>query len=302
MTERLADLSAHIDGIRQLGTVVNAMRGVAAARAQQARRCLDAVDSYAATIAFAIGRALSLSPFAPRGRDEKAKRPALIIFCAEQGFAGAFSERVFEAVGPDLVTSELFLIGTRGAAVGAERGVVAGWTGAMPSHPDNIPKLADQAAEALYARIAKGKIDRLDAVFSHRKLGHATMIERRRLFPFDAAALPHASLADVPLLNLTPQVLLADLISDYLHAQLCHAALHAFAAENEARMEAMAAARTQVERKLSSLQARLRFVRQEEITAEIIELAVGETASRKNGQRRRRLSSRTLLISPMNSG
>jgi F-type H+-transporting ATPase subunit gamma len=45
-------------------------------------------------------------------------------------------------------------------------------------------------------------------------------------------------------------------------------------------MEAMAAARSQIERQLSSLQATQRMVRQEEITAEIIELAAGETASR----------------------
>ena len=67
-----------------------------------------------------------------------------------------------------------------------------------------------------------------------------------------------------------------------MHAQLCNTALHAFAAENEARMEAMASARSQIERQLSVLQASQRIVRQEEITAEIIELAAGETASRSD--------------------
>jgi hypothetical protein len=59
------------------------------------------------------------------------------------------------------------------------------------------------------------------------------------------------------------------LAADYMHALLCEAALHAFAAENEARMEAMAAARNQIERKLSTLQAPRRLIRQEEITAEV---------------------------------
>jgi len=44
-------------------------------------------------------------------------------------------------------------------------------------------------------------------------------------------------------------------------------------------MEAMAAAHTQVKRQLSRLRAMQRQVRQEEITAEIIELAAGEAAS-----------------------
>ncbi len=72
MTERLSDITARIDGIRQLGTVVNAIRGIAAARAQQARGQLVAVDSYAATIAAAVGRALILDP---AGRSDAATGP-----------------------------------------------------------------------------------------------------------------------------------------------------------------------------------------------------------------------------------
>jgi F-type H+-transporting ATPase subunit gamma len=285
MTERLADINARISGIRQLGAVVNAMRGIAAARAQQARAQLIAVDSYAATIAAAIGQAIALVPVDRPDGTPKSTRPALVLFCAEQGFAGAFSERVLDAVGADLAASELFLIGTRGSAVAAERGVSVGWKSAVPGHSPGIPKLADRIAEALYTRIATGEIDRLDAVFSQWQPGHGTHVERRRLFPLDMTAFPRPADANPPLLNLAPEVLVSELTADYLHAQLCNAALHAFAAENEARMEAMAAARNQIERQLSSLQATQRLVRQEEITAEIIELAAGETASRSDYNR-----------------
>jgi F-type H+-transporting ATPase subunit gamma len=282
MIERLADISARIDGTRQLSAVVNAMRGIAAARAQQARSQLIAVDSYAATIAAAIGRALTMLPSAPPDGSRRSTRPALVLFCAEQGFAGAFSEHVLNAAGGDLTASDLFLIGTRGAAVAAERGVTIGWKSPMPSHSPGIPKLADRIAEALYARISTGEIDRLDAVFSQWQPGHGIHVVRNRLFPFDMSAFPCPTDANAPLLNLAREMLLSELTADYMHAQLCNAALHAFAAENEARMEAMAAAHNQIERKLSSLQATQRLVRQEEITAEIIELAAGETASRSD--------------------
>jgi F-type H+-transporting ATPase subunit gamma len=282
MTERLADISARIDGTRQLSAVVNAMRGIAAARAQQARGQLIAVDSYAATIAVAIGRALTLLPSAHPDGARRSTRPALVLFCAEQGFAGAFSEHVLDAAGGDLAASELFLIGTRGGAVAAERGIAAGWKSSMPSHSLGVPKLADRIAEALYARISMGEIDRLDAVFSQWQPGHGIHVERGRLFPFDMSAFPRSTDANGPLLNLACETLLSELTADYMHAQLCNAALHAYAAENEARMEAMAAAHKQIERQLSSLQATQRLVRQEEITAEIIELAAGETASRSD--------------------
>lgn len=280
MTERLSDISARIDGIRQLGAVVNAMRGIAAARAQQARSQLAAVDSYSATIAFAIGRTLALVPTARPGNAGRSARPAVVLFCAEQGFAGAFSERVLDAVRADLSDSELFLVGTRGRAVAAEKGVIAGWNSSMPSNSLGVPRLADRISEALYARIASGEIDRLDAVFGQWQPGHGVHIERRRLFPLDLSGFPRARDANMPLLNLPSETLLIELTADYVHAQLCKTALHAFAAENEARMESMASARSQIERQLSALQATQRTVRQEEITAEIIELAAGETASR----------------------
>ncbi len=281
MTERLADITARIASIQQLGSVVNAMRGIAAARAQQARAQLTAVDRYAAAIAAAIARALSLLP---PGRDRKAHMPprrAVVLFCAEQGFAGAFSDRVFEAAGADLATSALFVAGTRGVAALSERRIVPDWHGALPSHSPGIPKLATEIVQALYQRIAADDIGRLDAIFCQWDQARGVRVVRETLFPLDPADFPAPSDAGVPLLNLPPDVLLQALTADYLHARLCRAALHGFAAENEARMEAMAAAHAQTGRRLDALQATGRRVRQEEITAEIIELAAGEAASRE---------------------
>jgi F-type H+-transporting ATPase subunit gamma len=70
MTERLADISARIESISQLGAVVNAMKGIAAARAHTARAQLEAVDSYAATIAAVMSSALG-----PEARSQGNLRP-----------------------------------------------------------------------------------------------------------------------------------------------------------------------------------------------------------------------------------
>jgi F-type H+-transporting ATPase subunit gamma len=149
----------------------------------------------------------------------------------------------------------------------------------MASHSAAIPKLADRIADALYTRIAAGAIDHLDAVFAKGQNGGLINVERVALFPLDMTQFPGAADANAPLLNMPPETLLSELAADYLHARLCNAALHAFAAENAARMAAMESARHQIERQLTSLQATQRHVRQDEITAEIIELAAGETAS-----------------------
>ena len=255
MTERLADIGARIDGIRQLGAVVNAMRGIAAARAQQARSQLVAVDSYAATIAVAIGRALALVPSARPGAARQSTRPALVLFCAEQGFAGAFSERVLDAVGADLATSELFLIGTRGGArrrrKGRRRRLEKRHAVAFARYPQ-ARRPHRRSALRPYRhgrdRPARRRLQRMAAGPRHPCRTPPPVSLRH-------VGFPRPTDANAPLLNLAPEALLSELTADYLHAQLCNAALHAFAAENEARMEAMAAARNQIERQLSALQA-----------------------------------------------
>ena len=275
MTERLADISARIDGIRELGAVVNAMKGIAAARAHAARTQVHAVDSYAATIAAAMSRVLMQDGATQRASD--GDRQGLLVFCAEQGFAGAFSERVLDRIATATAPDCMFLIGTRGLSIATARGITPQWSAALPSHTPGIPKLADRITTAIYAAVAEQRIDNLDVLFTGWTSGRPAVV-RQRLFPINLADLPVAD-ADQPLMQLQPDTLIAALGQDYFYAQVCKAALHAFAAENEARMEAMASAGSQINRELDEFEALLRRVRQEAITAEIIELGTGATTA-----------------------
>ena len=280
MSERLADVAARIDGIRQLGNVVSAMRGIAGARIQKAREELAAVDAYAETIAETLGRVLAMAP--PGGEAGAGTgRIVRIVFCAEQGFAGAFSERVLDAIAGDVEPATLFLIGTRGQALAQERGIMADFAASMPSHSAGVPKLAGAIVDSLAARIAAGRIDRAEAVFAEAAGAAGLTVVRRPLLPLDPRTFARASHAGEPILNLPVPQLLAELTMEYLHALICGTALHAFAAENQARMTAMASAHREIDRQLGVLQASFRQVRQEQITAEIVELAGGAAASRE---------------------
>ncbi|WP_416882427.1 F0F1 ATP synthase subunit gamma [Marivita sp.] len=281
MTERLADVSARIDGIRQLGAVVNAMKGIAAARANTARTAIKAVDSYAATIAAAISDALGpTSPASSANISESQadRRIGLLVFCAEQGFAGTFSERVLDSIEGDLPDTSLFLIGTRGLSIAAARGLDPVWSAPMPSDTPGIPKLADQITKAIYRALGEGRFERMDMIHAGWASGQPQVL-RQGLLPVDLSALPPPE-ATRPLTQLPTDALISSLSGEYLHALVCKAALHAFAAENEARMEAMSAAGSQITRELGEFEATLSQVRQEAITAEIIELGTGTASAR----------------------
>ena len=280
MAERLADIVAQIQNVRQLEAVVTAMRGIAASRAQKARSLLVGVEAYSEVVSRAIGEALSLMPadaaIAPRrGR----ARPARILFCAEQGFAGAFSERVLDAAAPDLGAARVFIVGTRGAIIASERRIEPAWSEAMAAHADTVPSFANKLADDLYRYVADGRVTEVELFYSRSVAGSGIHVERHSLLPIDFERFGRPEQTQSPLIALPPDVLLERLAEEYVYAQLCTAALHAFAAENEARMIAMLSARNNIKSKLTALSRRERQLRQEEITTEVVELAAGAQAS-----------------------
>jgi len=287
MAERLADISAQLKTVRQLESVVTAMRGIAASRAQQSRSLLGGTEAYSQVIVHAIGQALALLPSGgPTGSVRRRASRGLILFCAEQGFAGPFSDRVFDTAGRDLERAVIFLVGTHGAARAIERGLTLTWSAPMAAQVDGVPGLANRLAEAVYGRIVGGSVTDIELIFSRSVPAGGVAIDRHSLFPVDLGGFAAPIDREPPLTTLKPAVLLEHLAEEYVYAQLCQAAMHAFEAENDARMMAMGAAKTNIDSRLERLSRREHQLRQDEITAEIIELAAGTEALKRPSAKR----------------
>lgn len=280
MSERLADVSARIATTRQLGSVIGALRAIAAARSREVRERLAGIQAYAQTIAGAIGEALALlpaheSPSAAPPSADAAPATLCIALCAEQGFAGSFNERMLDAAGA-VASRARFLVGDRGLTVQRMRGAEPDWSAPMIAHPDQVPVLAGRIADALYARLGDATVARVALVYAVPQAASFSVV-RRWLLPFDYARFPAASRRFPPRIDLPPRELAARLALEYVFAELCEALLLSFAAENQARVQAMIAAHANVKHKRDALEAEFRRVRQEGITAEIVELSASGT-------------------------
>jgi F-type H+-transporting ATPase subunit gamma len=279
MAERLADIVTQIQNVRQLQAVVTAMRGIAASRAQKGRALLAGIEAYTDVVSRAIGQALSLLPLDVTSTPPLRKaKLGLILFCAEQGFAGGFSERVLDAAAGDLGGAVSLIVGTRGTVVANERGIRPAWSAPMATHVDAIPSFANRLADALYGYVATGSIGKVEVLFSRSVSGKGIQIDRHSVLPIDFGRFKRPIEKQTPLTTLAPELLLERLAAEYVYAQLCEAAMHAFEAENEARMLAMASAKTNTDKKLVDLSQHEHQLRQEEITTEIVELAAGAQA------------------------
>ncbi len=290
MAERLAGIENRITSVRQLSAVITAMRGIAAARTHEANARLDGIRAYAQTIGAAIAQVLALLPEDGDGiahrRQDCPPRHLIVAICSEQGFVGGYNGHVLAAAarhgaGAEGAAADLFLIGDRGAISAAERGLPVACSLPMAGHVDQVTALANRLADMLFDRLARGQADRVTLL--HAVPGSAvTGIAEKALIPFDYARFPPGSRTQPPLLTLPPSALLARLADEYMFAELCEALTLAYAAENEARMRAMVAARDNVGRTLDELTGRARQLRQDEITEEVVELAtssVGEAGA-----------------------
>jgi F-type H+-transporting ATPase subunit gamma len=294
VTERLSDVVARIRSVRQLSSVIGAMRGIAAARAREARERIEGIRDYARTVGAAIGQALAFVDGRASGGPREGRDGRLVIaLCAEQGFAGTFNRRVLDVAERLLKSAgshpaELLLLGARGLMAAEERGLRVGWSAAMAAHVDEVAALADRVTEQLYARLESGRATRVTVAHAAPAPSAEIRVVERPLAPFDFARFPRLRNPAPPLISLPPGALLAELAEEYVFAELCEALTQSLAAENEARMRAMTAAKTNVSAMLDELVARSRQLRQEEITNEIIEL----------GGRKGRGSARNAAVPP----
>ena len=249
MGGKLSDVEKRIGTVHQLDAVISAMRGIAAARVHEARGRLDGVRAYASVVGAAIGEALAL---ASQTADTEAPSRGsgghiVIVLCAEQGFAGSFSQRVLDKAVQVLKTgsAELFLVGDRGAMIARERNLSFGWSAPMVVHADEAPALANRITDALYDRLQAGHARRVTSVYASPGPSGVIEIVEQALLPFDFTRFHVRPTAIPPIVTLPPEQLLAELADEYVYAELCEAVMPSYAAENKARMQAMIASSQQ---------------------------------------------------------
>jgi F-type H+-transporting ATPase subunit gamma len=275
----LGETQARIDSVRKLGTVVGAMRGIAATHAGKARAALAGYRTYAEIVAAGLARAAPLiEDSGAHGSGQPSGRPVVIIFAAEHGFAGAFAERVLDAARLPQ-QRRLFLVGARGESQAEQRGWRVEWSTSMASQVAGVSAVARRIADSLYTHLMEEPLAGAEIVHARPSGAAGFTIVQTRILPIDLDALRAPASGPPPLVNLPPRRLVEQLVGEYVFAELALAALESFASENAARLATMESARLNIDQKLEELTGRERLLRQEQITAEVQDVIAGALAS-----------------------
>jgi F-type H+-transporting ATPase subunit gamma len=288
---RAQELFAQIASLGELREIVGAIRAMAASQMQQSQSSLAAVRNYIAIIRQALAEATAVAGGeAPPLAMRLDHRSCLVIFGAEHGFCGAFNDALITAADGlirELENPSVIFAGTRGAQRMAERELHAHSILPMATHCSGVGKAARRVAAELYRLLMTQRLGRVEII--HMRLaggGTETTIERKTLLPLEPIAVSEVRNRLPPLVNMKPDMLRDQLAFEYMFAMLEAAALESFASENAARFRTMEAANENIERKITQIDRLARRIRQEAITAEILELIGGaEAANHPSGSR-----------------
>lgn len=270
---RPEDIKARMGNIEQVEGVVVAMRALAAAHAQDAKKHLTAIREQEATVARAMVDALALLPTPLHPRAEPAGvRHLRIVVGAAQGFSGPYSERIVSGAVAEADGAAFLLIGQRCISEFESRGVSPVWSANMVAHAAEVPALASRVVDAVFALLGRGAFSHVSIVYGEPAVPEPTLTIRQ-LMPFDFTRFERMARPVPPLLTVAPAVLVTRLVEEYVFTEICEALMLGFAAENDARMTAMSRARSNVRQIREELRGAFAQARQEQTTTEIIELS-----------------------------
>jgi F-type H+-transporting ATPase subunit gamma len=276
---RAQEIAAQIGSLKDLGEIVAAIRVVAAGQMQQSARSLDAVRNYVNIIRDAVAEAATLlredvsaaTMLIPR-------RTGLVVFGAEHGFCAAFNEPLIRAAAEESRRQPkltLIFVGTRGAQRSIESGLHPGVIVPMATHIEGVSAIARRVAAEVYRRLVAAAIDTIEVLYTRQVSSRTSVLQKQRLLPVEAPLVATRRSDIAPIVNLSPGRLHDELGAEYMFAVLEAAALESFASENTARFHAMKAAHENISKKSSELDLLAHRMRQDVVTAEILEIIGG---------------------------
>jgi F-type H+-transporting ATPase subunit gamma len=274
------EIATRIASLDELLNIVAAIRAIAASQMQQALLSLEAIRRYSDTVREALSDAAALLPSDGTSVPmPKASRSGLIVFCAEHGLCGGFNEHPLRVAQSALAQSRrtpmLIVVGSRGGQICRERGLKPDLVLPTATHCAAVTGAARRVATEMYRMFSDGRVTGLEVVYSQQAGSQFSQIERHRLLPLEMPAVERKTLDMPPLINLKPRRLFDDIVGEYFFAALENAAMQSFFSENSTRFRTMEAAHQNIGNKSEDLAKLARRVRQEAVTAEILDLISG---------------------------
>ena len=299
------EVKSRIASIKNINKITRAMEMVAAARLRRAEQRIAALRPYAEGMRRLTRQAAEHAGGVPRvpvlEEHESEKRVGLLLITGDRGLAGAFNTNIIRdgmRLAGELrergVEPAFSAVGRKGVSALTFRkqelsGTYIGFTD-RPAFAN-----AREIGEELTARYVDGEVDRVELVYNRYVSPLTQHVWRQTLLPMQQAEVigegageeeaeaeeTEAEKAQASALweyEPEAEILLGQLIPEYVNISVYRALLESAASELGARMTAMRNAAENAETIMDDLTLEMNRVRQSEITQEILEVVAGAEA------------------------
>jgi len=280
----LRELQRKLESTKALREIVNAMRNLAAIYMRRAERTLEAIRPYSAVVETALRVVLERAGAPEFERDEQGPCVAL-VFAGDQGLCGAYNQRVVRAAREFAASAagpvDFVAIGLRAHSLLRMQGTEAILSVPSPSSLEGIrAHVPELASSAFNAYLETGATEMVFVYSAYAGMGrfreHVRPVLPPR--PEQLAEAQREQFRAAPILTAPAGELLGALIEEYFFIQLYRALLESHASENGARLVAMTSASSNIDDALASLTKQFQSLRQDAITAEMLDVVSGAEA------------------------
>jgi len=299
------DVKTRIASIKNINKITRAMEMVAAARLRRAEERIEKLRPYAQGIRKMTRQAAENAGGIPQHpvlvEREQEKRVGVILITGDRGLAGAFNTNIIRdgmrlgrELRDDSKETAFYAVGRKGVSALAFRkqelsGEYTGFTD-RPAYAN-----AREIGDELTARYVDEELDRVELVFNRYVSPLTQHVWRQTLLPLQQAEVIGEGADDEELSEEQTEIeeahshssweyepeaelLLGQLVPEYVNISIYRALLESAASELGARMTAMRNAAENAETMMDDLTLEMNRARQAEITQEILEVVGGAEA------------------------
>ena len=285
-----AEIRSRIASITETKKVTDAMYMISSVKMRRARKELESTAPYFLALREELGELLHYIPqndshFFRLPSNERPFGRAALLITSDKGLAGSYNQTLIRAAETLLRDEEdlmLFIVGEYGRQYFQSRHMPTAqrfhYAAAFPT-----VRQAQRICVDLLDEYNRGRLQRLEIVYTHYHPGRPGETKTRTLLPLDRSDF-YDSRPDVRPYGKeylpSPAAVLDGMVPSYLTGFIYSALVDSYCSEQEARMTAMQSAGKNAEEMLAKLRLQYHSLRQAAITREMTEIAAGAKSLR----------------------
>lgn len=261
---RSQDLLQHIHQLQDIRNILNSMKNLALMETGKLTRFLSVQLQVVNHINTVAADFLDFHPY-PESSGDKLTR-VLLLIGSERGFCGDFNETLLAEMAFGEY-DEIIAVGHKLGLRLEQNPLKATRSIGGPNVAEDVPETINQLIDTIAKIQEQFEVMELTVLYHHSETSN--IITRQLLPPFQQSQKNRKAYTYPPILNMQPEIFLAELIDHYLFAVLHEIFYMSMMAENRNRLQHMEGAVQHLDDQCEKFKRKAQIFRQEEITEEI---------------------------------